>query len=82
MDKSLKLRHYFWFGYFHRKTTTVLSNLGEVVNSVDLSSASLQVSQLQLQRLQAAGTRRTAEQLQEQRAGHHTRQLVQQPLAT
>lgn len=52
------------------------------MQSVRLSLASLQVSQFQLQGLQAAGTQRAAQQLQEQRAGHHACQLVQQPLAT
>lgn len=55
------------------------SDLGEVVQSISLS---LQVSQFQLQGFQAAGTQRAAEQLQEQRAGHHACQLVQQPLAS
>lgn len=67
---------------YHKKCTTILSDLGEVVQPISLSSASLQVSQFQLQCLQAAGTQGAAEQLQEQRAGHHTCQLVQQPLAT
>ena len=67
----------------HRQCAPLLlSDLGEVVQSVSLSPASLQVSQLQLQGLQAAGTHRAAEQLQEQRAGHHACQLVQQPLAS
>lgn len=48
---------------------------------VSVSPASLQVSQFQLQGLQAAGAQRAAEQLQEKRAGHHTCQLEQQPPA-
>lgn len=62
--------------------SSIHSDLGEVIESISLSPASLQVSQFQLQSLQAAGTQRAAEQFQEQRAGHHACQLVQQPLAT
>lgn len=57
-------------------------DLGEVMQPISLSPASLQVSQFQLQSLQAAGTHRAAEQFQEQRAGHHSCQLIQQSLAT
>lgn len=63
--------------FYFCKSNTIHSNLGEVVQSIGLSSSSLQVSQFQLQSLQAAGAQRAAEQLQEQRAGHHASQLVQ-----
>lgn len=57
-------------------------NLMEVVQAVHLAPAALRLSQLQLQGLQAAGAQGAAEQLQEQRAGNHACQLVQQPLAS
>lgn len=57
------------------------SDRGKVVQSVHLPSASLQVSQFQLQGFQAAGTQGAAQQLQEEGAGHHTCQLEQQPPA-
>lgn len=66
----------------HQRIPTPHSDLVKVVQSVRLAPAPLQVSQLQLQGLQAAGTERAAEQLQEKRAGNHACQLVQQPLAS
>lgn len=66
----------------HRRFPTPHSDLVKVVQSVSLAPAPLQVSQLQLQGLQAAGAQRAAEQLQEKRAGNHACQLVQQPLAS
>lgn len=56
------------------------TDLMEVVEAVRFAPAALWLSQLQ--GLQASGTQRAAEQLQEQRAGDHTCQLVQQPLAS
>lgn len=47
------------------------SDLGKIMQSVSLSPASLQVSQFQLQGLEAAGAERAAEQLQEEGARHH-----------
>lgn len=65
-----------------QRIPTPHSDLVKVVQSVRLAPAPLQVSQLQLQGLQAAGAQRAAEQLQEKRAGNHACQLVQQPLAS